>query len=65
MACATSSAGATASMNSTALAPDRRTRHTPTTAASAMPPQMPSPPSHTASTPYQWCGMYFGVVRSK
>ena len=23
------------------------------------------PPSQTAKTPYQWCGMYFGVVRSK
>ena len=53
MAWATSSAGATAFMNSVTLAPERRTRQEPTTAASAIPPQIPSPPSHTANTPYQ------------
>ena len=53
MACATSSAGATAFMNSFTLAPDRRTRQAPTSAASATPPQMPRPPSQTAKTPYQ------------
>src|ERR1039457_4169644 len=42
-----------------------RTRQMPTRAPSAMPPQIPRPPSHTANTPYQWCGMYFGVVMSK
>ena len=64
-ACATSSAGATQSANTPTFAPCLRTRQTPTRAPSAMPPQMPRPPSQTANTPYQWCGMYFGVVRSK
>jgi hypothetical protein len=59
------SAGATASMNPVTLAPCRRTRHAPTTAASATAPQMPSPPSPTAKIPYQWWGMYLGVVMSK
>jgi len=40
-------------MNTPTLAPARRTRHAPTAAARATPPQMPSPPSHTASGPHQ------------
>ena len=52
-------------MNSAVFTPWRRSRHRPTTVASAMPPQMPRPPSHTANTPYHTCGMSIGVVMSK
>ena len=62
---ATSRAGATASMNAATLPPCLRTRHAPTGAATAIAPQIPSPPSQTAKTPYQTCGMSIGVVMSK
>ncbi len=66
IAWATSSAGATAFMNSPTLAPARRTRHAPTAVPAAIPPQTPSPPFHTASAPHQVCGvMSNGVVTSK
>jgi hypothetical protein len=54
---ATSSAGATASMAIEMLPPNRRTRQMPASTAIGIAPQMPRPPSHTASTPYQTCGM--------
>jgi hypothetical protein len=67
MACATSSAGATASVNRVTLAPARRTCHAPTSAPAAMPPQTPRPPFQMASGTHQAClgVMSNGVVMSK
>ena len=65
MPCATSRAGATASMNKAGSTPCLRSRQMLTSAATKIPPQMPSPPSHTANTPYHTCGMSIGVVMSK
>ena len=47
-------------MNARAWRRARRTRQMPAAAPNAIPPQIPSPPSQTAKTPYQWCGMYCG-----
>ena len=66
IACATSSAGATAFMNTPTFAPARRTRQMPAAAPAAIPPQTPRPPFHIASGPHQACGvMSNGVVTSK
>ena len=65
MPCATSSAGATASMITGMLPPALRVRQMPTRTATGIAPQMPRPPVHTANVPYQTCGMSIGVVRSK
>ena len=51
--------------NAPGVMPSRRSRQTPTAAASATPPQIPRPPVQTASTPYHTCGMSAGVVMSK
>ncbi len=65
MPCATSRAGATASMIIGTLPPALRVRQMPTATATGIAPQIPSPPLQTAKTPYQTCGMSIGVVMSK
>src|SRR5919198_6563743 len=62
--CASSNPGATASMNSRTLSPDRRTIHAPMRQPSAIPPQTPRPPSHTANGPHHLSGTSLQLVRS-
>ena len=51
--CASSSPGATASMNSRTLCPERRTIQTPASTPNRIPPHTPRPPFHTANGAHQ------------
>src|ERR671937_2374761 len=62
--CASSKPGATASMNSRTLWPDRRTIHAPARTPSRIPPQTPSPPCQTANGPHHVFGTSLQLVRS-
>src|SRR6266508_7029635 len=64
MPCASSRPGATASMNSRTLWPERRTIQAPTRTPRKIPPQTPSPPCQTANTPHHSSGTSFQLVMS-
>ena len=61
MPCASRSPGATASIISGTLLPDRCTTQAPASTPNGIAPQMPSPPSQTAAKPYQ-CAWIVGIL---
>ena len=59
--------GATASIISRTLFPERRTTQAPASTPNGIAPQIPSPPDQTANGPYQWAwiaGSWFQLVMS-